>query len=800
MPRHATFPLSLIVALCVMLGAAQAEPRVALVIGNSNYGGDLGQLANPANDAKLMAKTLRSIGFDVVEVEDADQQAMKQAIADFGEKLSDAGDGSTGLFFYAGHGVQVGGTNYLIPVHVAIKREAEVDIQAVPVDTVLKQMNWAGSAVNIVILDACRNNPLTRSMRDMSQGLAEIAVKPRGSFISYSTAPGDVAEDGSGADSPYTTALAEAIVEPGKSLNDVFQEVRGKVLRATDQKQTPWDSSSLTAPFFFVPAAAPAAPPPAPSSATAGNGHTNGADSAEIMFWNDAKLMNSADAYQAYLDQYPDGTFVKLAKLKIQVLQGASPAAAVPGGGEEAAASGSATPEPAAPTTTASPAPAPAEVASKSAPGPVVAAPSAPAENLPPFTDLSATLYPADKARVRAAPALDAAVLARVSTDTVLTATGRSEDRAWWRVALPDGRTGYVLAGVVGEQPPASGSSTSSGAAAATSETASATAGKKDSDVCPTASGSAAADRADACKRVLAATDLAKDTKVTALVDYGNALDDLGRGDEALQQYRTAINLDPKSAAAYYNMGLVHQNEGRFAEARAAFDKAASLNPDDPDAIYQRGVTLGDIGDISSALSDVQRAIQMKADSSNYYDELAFLRLANGEIDPAEQAMDHAISVDSTFWSGTGIFTYYLGGRLKDALGLIDAGMKNNPDYSYWELWKALAQKAQYDDAGAAATLAAGIRRIKKNEWPRPLLEYAAGNINEARLRALAQSLDRKTAAERLCEISYYIGELAYLKGDKATARAAMQAAVDARIYHYLEYAAAQTRLAQLNR
>src|SRR6185503_8740672 len=120
-----------LLALLCAIGSASAEPRVALVIGNSNYGGEIGNLANPANDAKLMAKTLRGIGFDVVEVENADQNAMKRAIVDFGNKLGDAGSEATGLFYYAGHGLQVQGENFLIPVKAHIERGSDVDVEAV---------------------------------------------------------------------------------------------------------------------------------------------------------------------------------------------------------------------------------------------------------------------------------------------------------------------------------------------------------------------------------------------------------------------------------------------------------------------------------------------------------------------------------------------------------------------------------------------------------------------------------------------------------------------------------------------
>ncbi len=207
-------------------GPAFAEPRVALVIGNSAYSGDMPALPNPANDAKLMTQTLKSVGFDVVSAVDATQDEMKKAIAEFSDKLAAAGKEGTGLFFYAGHGLQVAGENYLIPIDAKIKSERDVDLVSVSAGTVLKQMEFAESAVNIVILDACRNNPLGDGGRSLGRGLAKIETAPRGTFIAYSTAPGSTAADGDGVNSPYTTALAETIAEPGLSIADVFQEVR----------------------------------------------------------------------------------------------------------------------------------------------------------------------------------------------------------------------------------------------------------------------------------------------------------------------------------------------------------------------------------------------------------------------------------------------------------------------------------------------------------------------------------------------------------------------------------------------
>ena len=315
--------------LTAIAGAA-AEPRVALVIGNADYGGELGRLANPINDATLMTESLTQAGFDVIAVTDADQKAMKRAIGEFGEKLTAAGTGVTALFYYSGHGLQVAGENYLIPVHADIKREADVDLEAISADTVLKQMQFADARVNIIILDACRNNPLPRSFRSAEMGLARIEA-PRGSFVAYSTAPGDVATDGKGANSPYTAALAKAVTTPGLSIEEAFRDVRGSVLTETGNAQTPWESSSLTAPFYFMPANAPA---PAVAEATPAETSTaqaeQGAREVELTFWSSVKDSKDPADFVAYLEQYPNGNFARLARNKLNMLTGNTTPAAAP--------------------------------------------------------------------------------------------------------------------------------------------------------------------------------------------------------------------------------------------------------------------------------------------------------------------------------------------------------------------------------------------------------------------------------------------------------------------------------------
>jgi carboxyl-terminal processing protease len=461
-----------LIAVLSASGIVRAETaappaRVALVVGNSNYGGDLGVLANPVNDARLVAKSLKQIGFDVIEVEDADQNALKRAIAAFGDRMASAGSEATSLFFYAGHGLQVGGQNYLIPVQAKIAKERDVDIEAISLETVLKQMAWAESKVNIVILDACRNNPLSRGFRSTTQGLAEITVKPQGSFISYSTAPGDVAVDGNGTNSPFSAALAEAIAKPGLDINDVFREVRADVMSATKGKQVPWDSSSLTAPYYFVPAAEKQAVVPIQT-------YTAGVDpkTIELTFWEAIKDSKSPDDFQAYLEKYPEGDFAGLARIRVKQL-GATPVAPV-----AAAETVQAKPEDRSPDLSADiemtywnsvkdaaekdgfaaylkkyPNGHFADLArakmaelekQAKAQAALAAIPPAP----PKIAEMDATFVARQSANVRAEPGTDAKVITRLKEDDAVAVTGKVEGKDWYR-AKTDAGVGYISAGLL---------------------------------------------------------------------------------------------------------------------------------------------------------------------------------------------------------------------------------------------------------------------------------------------------------------------------------------------------------------
>jgi hypothetical protein len=228
------------------LGATNVESkRVAFVLGNSAY--KIHPLKNSRNDADDMSKTLRESGFDVIDLRDANLPQMRAALREFGDKLLSY---DVGLVYYSGHGVEVKGRNYFIPVNADIMREDEIADQGLDVSLILEKMNTAGKGVNILIVDACRDDPFGRSFRSSSRGLAQMDA-PRGTIIAYATSPGKVAADGDGRNSPYTKNLVKAMQQPNKPIEQVFKEVRRAVQEETKNQQTPWENTSLSGDFYF---------------------------------------------------------------------------------------------------------------------------------------------------------------------------------------------------------------------------------------------------------------------------------------------------------------------------------------------------------------------------------------------------------------------------------------------------------------------------------------------------------------------------------------------------------------------
>lgn len=246
--QAALFAVLLSTALpCTLL--AQAERRVALVVGNGAYQ-NAGTLRNPVNDARAVAASLQRLGFTVMLREDRSQREMAQDIREFGRQLD---QNTVALYYYSGHGIQVKGENYVVPVDAALENEEEVEYATVNVGLVMAQMDAAKSRVNIVFLDACRNNPFARSFRSSSNGLAMMNA-PAGTFIAYATAPGDVASDGTAAagNGLYTQQLLRFLNQPGLPIEQMHKQVRIAVTAASNGDQVPWESSSIMGDFFFA--------------------------------------------------------------------------------------------------------------------------------------------------------------------------------------------------------------------------------------------------------------------------------------------------------------------------------------------------------------------------------------------------------------------------------------------------------------------------------------------------------------------------------------------------------------------
>ena len=224
-----------------------AQSRTALIIGNADY--ESAPLNNPVNDAQDIAHALSNLGFSVILKTNANQRTMERAIRDFGKVLR---EGGIGLFYFAGHGVQVRGNNYLVPVGAEIESEGDVKYEAVDAGLILAKMEDAANGLNIIILDACRNNPFSRSFRSAERGLAKMDA-PTGSILAYSTSPGSVAADGTGRNGLYTEMLLKHIRTPDIDLPHLFMRVRRDVITATSKKQVPWESSSLIGDFYFNP-------------------------------------------------------------------------------------------------------------------------------------------------------------------------------------------------------------------------------------------------------------------------------------------------------------------------------------------------------------------------------------------------------------------------------------------------------------------------------------------------------------------------------------------------------------------
>ncbi|MBX2836189.1 MAG: SUMF1/EgtB/PvdO family nonheme iron enzyme [Gammaproteobacteria bacterium] len=292
----------LLLLLLIATNTAWAEEkRLALVIGNSDYTN--APLVNPINDAQDMASTLEGLGFDVILETNADRRSMGRAIRTFGKRLKQ--DKGVGLFYYAGHGVQVDNRNFLIPVDAPVEEADEIPYESVDVGSVLAKMESAGNSLNVLILDACRNNPFPSDTRTASRGLARVEA-PVGSLVVYSTAPGKVAEDGEGRNGTFTSHLLKFLQEPNLTLTQTVRKTRAAVVKQTEGRQVPWASSSLLTDYYLNPQ----------ENKSSSTSKFQAAD-VEVLFWQSAEKGNTSEDYLAYLQAFPEGQFSTLAESRM---------------------------------------------------------------------------------------------------------------------------------------------------------------------------------------------------------------------------------------------------------------------------------------------------------------------------------------------------------------------------------------------------------------------------------------------------------------------------------------------------
>ncbi|MEH2554301.1 hypothetical protein V1286_001830 [Bradyrhizobium algeriense] len=312
--RHALF--TLMIPAAVLLGAhsASAESRLALVIGQSAYR-SVPALPNPANDAKAVTQLLTDSGFEVSTASDLSQGQMREVVSDFAGKVAAKGADTVALVFYAGHGLQIDGENFLVPVDIDPKREADIPIQAVRLNDILNTLTSVPSKMRILMLDACRNNPFP-DLKTAGGGLALVDAKvgSPGTFLSFSTSPGAVAEDGSGSNSPYTNALLAAGKEQNIPIEETFKRVRLAVNKVTEGRQTPWDSSSLTEDFRFS-GASVAGPKPAVAPKKSVAEWTRDLKGKPVEAANEVIVADGTDeAYEAFAGLFPQTALGRLAR------------------------------------------------------------------------------------------------------------------------------------------------------------------------------------------------------------------------------------------------------------------------------------------------------------------------------------------------------------------------------------------------------------------------------------------------------------------------------------------------------
>jgi uncharacterized caspase-like protein len=408
-----------VISCCLLIGIvltalpATAAKRVAMVIGNGAYQ-NAAPLPNPVNDGRAVADALRRLDFVVIEAMDQDKAGMQALLRQFVAELEDA---DASLFFYAGHGLQVQGQNYLVPIDAALESEVDLPFEALAVDVVLDLMEQT-TPTRLVFLDACRDNPLARRLArsapsrslGVGRGLARMNNRV-GTLIAFATEPDKVALDGTGEHSPFTQALLEHIETPGIEVRQMLSRVRAAVINNTDGEQLPLDTSALVNDFYF----APEDPEPVVATPTEAPPAAPGSLSTEHLFWQSIQASNDPNDFQAYLASYPDGSFAALARNRLAAL-GAAPQT---------------------------------EVAALTPPTealPPATPPAPPVAEIVEVEPLDTTVVATRNVNLRAAPSTDDDPLGVVAQGTEVAVTGKVIGANWYQIEGPDGGEAYVYA------------------------------------------------------------------------------------------------------------------------------------------------------------------------------------------------------------------------------------------------------------------------------------------------------------------------------------------------------------------
>ncbi|MCK1360122.1 caspase family protein [Bradyrhizobium sp. 199] len=322
--RYLTLLASLM-CMALSVSAAKADRRVAFVVGNGNYK-NVAQLPNPPIDAKAMASTLRNVGFEVIEGSNLSRDQMTEKLLDFGRKAQGS---DVAVFYYAGHGIAVGGSNYLLPVDADIKSEMDVKLgAAINIDLTLEQ-TMGDAKVKLVFLDACRDNPFAAKIKSNSatrsvnvqSGLAEMK-SGEGTLIAFATGPGQTALDGQeGNNSPFTRALIDNITKPGIEIQQAMTSVRAQVNEETRKGQLPWGHTNLTGSVYLNQAPTTQVANAAPTAAGMVPAASGGSEGVELEYWRSVKESNKPEELNAYLTAYPNGQFKALALARLAAIK-----------------------------------------------------------------------------------------------------------------------------------------------------------------------------------------------------------------------------------------------------------------------------------------------------------------------------------------------------------------------------------------------------------------------------------------------------------------------------------------------